>query len=255
MQTTVQNQRAIRLGSVVCRVDGQDIGALENAKFEATVETLRLVAHNARLEPRKRVTEAKLSADAWEIDVTKLPDLDGTGDLTTVTASPQTVSAEILQATGSVATGESFILAHSNANKTPVSAVTLKNGSTTVPASDYSVIVVDGKSRIIYTGSGLTLSGVGLNIAYTYTPNSSVTYTVKDIIRMIGMYSVEFVNTDENGQEFTIGFKKGYNSKGIEWNFQSDEKLDEVMKYPLEFVAFPDGQNELFYITDEQAVL
>ena len=38
------------------------------------------------------------------------------------------------------------------------------------------------------------------------------------------------------------------------WGFVADDAVDEVMKMPFEFEAFPDDQNKMLVIEDEQAV-
>ena len=61
-QTTVQNERSIRLGSAKLLVDGVDIGALQNAKLEVKMEVFQLKPDNAELTPRKKFRRLKSHA-------------------------------------------------------------------------------------------------------------------------------------------------------------------------------------------------
>lgn len=253
MQTTVQSSRAVRLGSAVIAWNGVNIGALQNAKLKIDESVVSLVADNAKLPPRKKITAASIMADLWEINLDTLATLDGVGDLTSVAGSSTPVTNEVVKASGTWATNEVLFVAGKNANGAIASSITVKNGATTlVLGTDYALVLENGKTGIVRVGTGLATSGIGINVSYTYTPAASKTYTGKDVMKLIGMYSVEIYNLDENGKKLGITFPQGYNNSGIEWSFTPDEKLDEVMKMPIEIKAFPDASGVLFQIYDEQ---
>lgn len=257
MQTSVQNAKSIRLGSVICRVNGVNIGALANAKFTAEVETLTLSAHNAKLPPSKKVSKVSLSCESWEIDVARLQVLDGLGTVTQLPSETKAVVGEQLSGAGMVAVGTVFTLDKSSSTGSVVTAVTVKNDTTTVQPADYTLFVnpATNKCQIRFTKAVTVAQGKKLTIDYTYQSHTAVQYTVADVNSVIGLYPVEFVNTNKDGKEFVIGLYSAYQANGIEWGFQADDKLDDVMSQSLEFVAFPDGDNLLYYIRDEQGVL
>jgi len=255
MQTKVQNENSLRLGSVICRVRGVDIGALANAKFTAETEVLTLAADNAKLPPRKKTTRVTLSCDSWEIDINRLKDLDGLGETTNLPSESIAITGEVL-ATADIVAGTAITLKKSNNTATPVTLVTVKNGTTTIDSAEYTVFVdpATKRSQVRFSAAVTVASGESVTIDYTYQSHAAVQYTVADVNSVIGTYPVEFVNTNKEGKEFLIGLYEAYQSKGIEWGFQSDDKLDEVMSQPLEFVALPDGDNLLYYIKDEQGI-
>jgi len=77
--------------------------------------------------------------------------------------------------------------------------------------------------------------------------------TYDDLIKAIDLYPVEFMN-DSEGKKFGIKFFKAYAKSSIALNFPSDEELDKTMELPIEFEAFPNDDNKLFEIIDEQNV-
>lgn len=242
------------MGSAVIMWNGVNIGALQNSKLKIEESVISLVADNAKLPPRKKITSASIMADIWEINLDTLATLDAVGTLTSVAATPVSPTAEVLQASGSWGTNTPLFFAGKQATGLIATAIVVKNGVTTLTlGTDYAVILENGKTGIVRVGTALTLTGIGINVGYTYTPAASKTYTGKDVMKLIGMYPVEIYNMDENGKKLGITFPQGYNASGIEWNFSADEKLDEVMKQSIEIKAFPDSTGVLFSIYDEQA--
>lgn len=256
MQTTVQNSRSIRLGSATLTVNGVNVGALQNAKLKVEESILQLVADNARLAPRKRIMKATISADLWEIWFDALALLDGVGTLTSTPGSSTPVTNEVLKATGATwNTNEILFFANAQGAGTVATAITVKNNSTNlVLGTDYAIVVLNGKTGVVRVGTGLVALTNGIRVDYTVTPNVKKTYTGLDVTKLIGTYPVEIANIDENGKKFGIKFPSAYNASWIEWSFSSDEKLDEVMKYPIELTALPDATNTFFIMEDEQSV-
>lgn len=255
-QTNVQNEKSIRFGSCILRINGVNIGALKNAKFTVEVNSSQLKADNAWLNMRKKVESAKVSCDAWEISVDNIAKFDGLGEVSSTPASPKQVTGEMLEIAGkTLKKGTSFTLKGRQNDGTIATAITLKNGSETIPATKYAVGLVNGYTQIIYTGDDIAkLSDGGLKVDYTHTPSARKTYKVKDVVKLIETSHIELENTDADGKKFIIEIPAAYNTKGPDLTFQADDKLEDVMQYPLEFEAKPTADNDLYYIHDEQSV-
>jgi aspartate 1-decarboxylase len=123
--------------------------------------------------------------------------------------------------------------------------------------SDYEVYIGDGSNGELgytYIVPLTSQSGV-LDADYTYTPNTKKTITFSDLSKLVSYYEVKFVNTDENGKEFTLTIPKAYSTENLTLNFVSDDAVDETMKVPIKLTAFPDDSNIMLYIEDEQSVI
>lgn len=254
--TKVQNERSVRVGSGVLKKGGVNLGLLEKAMLEMTVTTLQIRAHNGFLPPRKKVEKVTFSAELYEINLANFDKIDGLGESELITTSPKQITGEILKKSGSLEKNSIFTLQNKSSTGAVVTAVTLKNGSETIPTSDYAVAVdKNGNSQIVYTGNKInSLSTGGLSVDYTYVPAQKRTYTVKDIIKVIQLEDVTFENVDEFGKVFRIRIPEGYNTENMKLEFGSNDKLDEVMKLPIKIEAYPDEQGRLLIIEDEQAV-
>ncbi len=253
-QTTVQQTSSIRMGSGVLKIDGVNVGALNAAKLDTKFSVLSIKADNAKLPAFKKIESATFSAELYEVYLPNLNKIDSFGVLTAAAGSSTPVVAEILKASGLFAANEIIFFANPNGAGTVVSSIVVKNDSTTLTlGTDYNIILQDGKTGIARIGTALTLTGIGLNVGYTYTPNASRTITYSDIAKLVGYYTVSFENTDANGKKFSITFPKGYSSADLTMEFKSDDKIDEAMTVPFEVIAFPNSSNVLFTIYDEQA--
>lgn len=254
-QTNVQNEKSIRLGSCILRINGTNIGALQNAKLEVEVETSQLKADNAHLLPRKKYKSVKVSCDAWEISIDNIALFDGIGEVLSTPASPKQITGEVLQKSGTLKKGTSFTLKGRQADGSVATAITLKNGSETIASGKYQVVAIDGITKIIYMGDEIAkLNEGGLSVDYTHTPAQNKEYRAKDIIKLLETSHIELENTDADGKKFIVEIPAAYNTKGPSFDFQNDDKLDEVMKYPLEFEALARPGEPLFIIRDEQAI-
>jgi hypothetical protein len=175
--------------------------------------------------------------------------------LSSVAGSSTPVTAEILRATGTWGTNEPIFFAFANGDRSVVSSIVVKNGATTLTlGTDYAVVVDDGKTGIVRIGTALTLSGIGLNVGYTYTPNASKTITYSDVIKLISYYPFSFENTDADGKKFAIIIPKGYSASNITMEFPDDDATDKALTTPIEIRAYPDAGNVMFQIYDEQSV-
>ena len=94
------------------------------------------------------------------------------------------------------------------------------------------------------------------NILYTdtYTPNTKK-ITFSDLSKLVSYYEAQFINTDENGKEFTLTIPKAYSIENLQLGFVSDDAVDETMKVPIKLTAFPDDNNIMLHIEDEQSVV
>lgn len=253
-QTTVQNAKSVRLGSGVFKIGGVNIGLLKGAKVTADRSVVQFKADNGFLPPRAKLAKVKIEADLYEINLANFALIDGAGVASAVAGVSTPVTAEVLRAIGTWGTNEIIFPLFSNGDKTVVSSIVVKNGATTLAlGTDYAVVVENGKTGIVRVGTALTLTGIGLNMGYTYTPNAKNIYTYSDIMKSITLAQATFENTDENGKKFTVRIPKGYNTANISFAFASDDKLDEAVTFPISFEAYPDENNQLLVIEDEQA--
>lgn len=255
MQTAVQKSQSIRLGSVAMYLDSVNIGLLEDAQLEVAYNVIDLRAHNGKLPPRKKVESVKASASLWELFLDNIQKIDSHGTLENIAASPIAITGEALGTGWTV--GQPIKLANKNGANTEVSSIVIDaDASALSSGTDYDTYVADGtngETGYTYIVPLTSQSGV-LDADYSYTPNTTKKITWSDITKLISLYELKMVNTDENGKTLTVTIPQGYSSANMTWGFVSDDAVDEVMKMPFEFEAFPDSQNRLLVIEDEQAV-
>lgn len=253
-QTSVQQASSIRMGSGVLKIAGTNVGLLSAAKLEVTFDVLSIKADNGKLPAYKKVNEAKFSADLYEVYLPNLQAIDTHGVLTAVAASPVTVTAEA-HGTGWTV-GQPIKVTNKNGANTAVTSLVVKNNSTTLAdGTDYDTYVGDGANGtagFTYVVP-LTAQTGAITFGYSYTPYASRTVTYSDIAKLVGYYDVTFENTDANGKKFTINFPAGYSTSDLTMEFKSDDVIDEAMTVPFEVTAFPNAQNVLFSIVDEQS--
>jgi hypothetical protein len=191
-----------------------------------------------------------MTAEIWELYLDKLASLDGHGDLTSVAGTSTNVTGEVLSADGAAA-NVPLKLAKSNALGAIPTSITLnQNGSTAVTAANYVTYVKNGETYIV---PKIALTGE-VNIDYTVTPATAKVLTWSDVSKVLSFHEFKMINTDENGKALTITIPKGYSGSNLTWGFLSDDTVDDVMKQPIELTAYPDANNQLLVITDEQAV-
>lgn len=246
-QTQPQKSKAIRFGSGVLKVDGVNIWLLDNAKLLVEYNVIQIKAHNGYLPPKKKASSVKFTAELYEIDPANLYKVDGGGTVTTIAGTPVNVVNEAV--TASWVVGTLIRLANHNGAGTIVTSPVLKvDGTTKTLNTDYKLVLLDGQSYI----EPLTSQSWVITINYTYTPNASTRYSIKDLQTILAYHDVVFENSDENGKKFKITIPKANASGNVELGFVSDEAVDEVMKLPIEFTANPDDDNYLVHIDDEQ---
>lgn len=144
-------------------------------------------------------------------------------------------------------------LANKNGDNNEVSSISIqKDGGWLTLDTDYRVYVGgDGYTYILPLSNQ---TGV-LTADYIYTPNTKKTITFSDLSKLVSYYEAKFINTDENGKEFTLTIPKTYSTENLQLGFVSDDAVDETMKVPIKLTAFPDDNNIMLYIEDEQSVV
>lgn len=249
-QTQVQKANAVRLGSGVLKIDGTNIGLLNNAALTVEYNVIQIRANNGYLPSKKKPSRVALTAEIYEIDVANLLLVDGAGDVANIADTPVNVAGEALGTGWTV--GTPIKLANKNGNGTIVTSIVIDAaGSPLTAGTDYKAFLdSDGFTYIL----PLTVQAGVLDADYTYTPNESQKYTIKDVARLLTTHVVTFENTDENGKIFKITIPKGNSANNIVLGFVSDDAVDEAMTLPVEFVANPDEDNVMVFIEDEQSV-
>lgn len=257
MQTTVQNTKSIRLGSVKWLVDWVDYWLLDSAVMEIAYKILSLKASNWKLPPKTKPESVKISCEMYEIHLPNVKTLDSNFDYALVAWSPVEVEVEPLKvATSTWATWEKLVLANRNGNKSLVTPLVIKNWSTTLTKdTDYYAYTERNWDVIIERiGSNLTVASWGLTATYTYTPATMHKLTLKDVMKVAEYRENKFINTDENWKELRIIMPKWYKSNWWNLSFANDEDVDQAMKPAIEITADVNEDNTLLIIEDEQSV-
>jgi len=256
MQTQPQKIPSIRFGSGVLKIDGVNVGLLDNGKMAIEFATLRLKAHNGQLPVKKKIESVKFTAELYEIHLPNISAIDTHGILTASAGSPVNVTAEALGTGWTV--GTPIKISNKNGAGTIVTSVVVdEDGSPLTLNTDYRLYVADGtngESGYTYIVPLTAQTGV-LDVDYTYTPHVSKTITFSDVTKLVGYYEVVFENTDENGKVLRLTIPKGYSGGTMEFGFVADDAIDETMKVPFELDAYPDENNVMLIIYDEQSVV
>lgn len=261
MQTSVQNESAVRFGNGILAIGGVNIGALRDAKALITYKVAQFRAHNAILRPRKKIESVKLTAVLFELDLDNIATIDGHGILSNTAGSPTAVTGEVLK-TGAWTQGTPLKLANKDGDNTIVGSIVIKAGSTYGGSSaltlntDYRTYVGDGTNgELGYTYIvPITSNSGNIYADYSYTPNTKKTITWSDVAKLIATYEATFTNTDENGKVFKVTLPEAYNSGNFDLTFASDDDVEKTAEMPIELTAYPDDTNRLIYLEDEQAV-
>jgi len=255
-QTQVQKTKAIRFGSGVLKIDGTNLGLLDNAQLVVAFNTVQLRAHNGYLPVKKKIENIEFTAELYEVHLDNIQQIDSHGVLSNTAWSPVNVTGEALGTGWTI--GSPLKLANKNSANTEVGSIIIDaDASALSEGSDYEVYIGDGSNGELgytYIVPLTSQSGV-LDADYTYTPNTKKTITFSDLSKLVSYYEVKFVNTDENGKEFTLTIPKAYSTENLTLNFVSDDAVDETMKVPIKLTAFPDDSNIMLYIEDEQSVI
>lgn len=250
MQTTVQNEKEIRLGSVIFEADfgngRKNLGALREAVLTISKLTTNLTFDNAKASPRRKIQDLLLGASLYEFSLEKLRMIEGLGELSSLDGTETTGTQNI----ASVSANQSVELEFQNWDGSMIAAIDTATAGGT-PFTDYELIQVDGKTYIKFA-----TAKTDVVLEYKFTPLASQTLVFSDVIQAIDMHAFRFTNMNGEGKKLQITFPLGYsNNDSTELNFQADESTDDAMSYPVSIKAFPAKDQKLCTILDEQGVL
>ena len=254
MQTPVQRSDSIRMWNGILKLDGVNIWALKGAWLEVSFLIAQLKFANSKLPPRKKIDQVKFNAELAELFLDNIAKVDGIGDLVNTAGTPVTVTDESYWAVGIAYTPVKLL--NQNGDDSIITITNVKADGTTVTASSYSTYVGDGENGEVWATYLVFKSAQAgeITVTYTYTPNLSKAVIYKDVLKALNLYEVTFENTDENGKKFGIKIYKGYATSNLAFDFPEDDDLESVASIPVEFIGYPDGNNNIFEIFDEQAV-
>lgn len=261
MQNTIQKTAALRFWSGILSVSTDDgatytnLWGLKDAKVTVKKKIKEMVLDNARMPPKIKIEEIKLSATLYEIVLANLNSIDGFADYSSVTGSATPVTAEA-KGTGWTI-GKPIRLNYKNGANTQVASIVVKAGGSALTVStNYVIYVGDGTNGDLgYTYVvPVTASALAITVDYSYTPYQRNEQLFKDVEKYLSTNRFKFVNLDANGKEFGIEFYKGYNVGDTEFAFKSDDDTD-AMGLWIEIKAFPNSSNAFMRIWDEQNVL
>ena len=254
MQTPVQRSDAIRMWNGILKLDWVNIWALKWAWLEVSFLIAQLKFANSKLPPRKKLDQVKFNAEIAELYLDNLSKIDGIWDLVNTAGTPVNITDESYWDVGIAYTPVKLL--NKNGDNTIITITNVKAWGTTVTASSYSTYVWDGENGELGETYLLfkSVQAGEITVTYTYTPNATKTLTYKDILKALSLYEVIFENTDENGKKFGIKIYKGYATNNLAFDFPEDDDLESVSSIPVEFIGYPDGNNNLFEIFDEQSV-
>jgi len=255
MQTVVQKTESVRFGSWV--IEGNNgagwvnLGMASDIVLDITQITKQFIWANAKMPPKSNISEAKLNFNHYEFDMTFLNLISWNFDYSVVAGTLVNIVWEALWTGWTVDTP--IALANKNWDDSEVASIVIDaDGSPLVLNTDYSVYVYLWVTFIL----PITAQTGVLDADYDYTPNASKTAEFGDSDRSLSLNQFRFVNTNENGEKFTIEFYKAYNAEGITLNFQWDDDEDPA-SYPVSLTAFEDdtkvANKNLFRIIDEQS--
>jgi len=255
MQTQVQKPESIRLWSGVFKIDWVNIWVMKDAGLEATTLIWQIKWHNGKLPPRQKLDWLKFKGTMIEINLENVNKVFG-WEFSSVAWNPVVVTWES-HGTGWVV-WTPFKLNNKNGDNTIVASITIKAGwSALVLNTDYRTYVwdwVNGELWYTYIVP-LTAQTLAITADYTYTPYAKKVITYDDLIRVISMYPIEFINTDANGKQFWVKIFQAYATNSINFNFPSDDDIEASLELPMEFWAYPDSNNKYYEIIDEQDVI
>ena len=232
VQTTVQNDDAVRFGSAKIEYGATlgaivDYGAAENVVFQEILKQYTVESDNAGTIVTGIAGQgAKVSFDWLEPDLAKYYTLRGGIDLPIpITATPVPVTSEVF--TFDTVEREAVRLLHKNGAGTEVASISVKDVTDVITYTlntDYVVVVdKDGWTCLARPATGSTiLDGQIVHANYTYTPYASYTLTTGGKHKMTKGV-VRLTNTDENGKILRITLYKCYVDAGIIVKYKKDD--------------------------------
>jgi len=254
MQTPVQRSESIRMWNGILKLDWVNIWAIKSAWLEVSFLLAQLKFANTKLPPRKKLDEVKFNAEIVELHLDNLAKIDGIWDLLNTAGTPVIITDESY---GDVWIAYTPIkLKSQNGDDSLIAITNVKAWGSTVTTTSYSTYVWDGENGekgATYLVFKSVQAGE-ITVTYDFTPNTTKTLTYKDLLKALTLYELIFENTDENGKKFGIKIYKGYATSNLAFDFPEDDDLESVSSIPVEFIGYPDQNNNVFEIFDEQSV-
>ena len=253
-QTNIQNQNAVRVGSVKLEVgislaSMTNVGALRGVSWKQKGKTDEILFDNA--EKIKKFSDGNvfsLIASLCEINWDNIQAMnDGQVTIVNNAGTLQTVVAEA-KGTGWTV-GVPIRANFKNGSNTIVGAIVVKAGAPTlVLNTDYRTYVADGTNGVAgYTYIvPETAQTLAITFGYTYTPNASKTISFNASGTKVGKY-IRITNTDSNGKTQVIVMSGTSNLNPIEITFASDNEAN-ISEMPIEL------EGTMVNIVDEQVV-
>lgn len=254
MQTPVQKSESIRMWNGVLKIDWVNIWALKWAWLEVSFLIAQLKFANSKLPPRKKLDQVKFNAEIVELYLDNLAKIDGIWNLTTTPGTTQTKTDESYW---EVWTPYSPIkIKNKNWDNSLIVLTSVKAGWTVVGTTSYTTYLWDGINWEIWYTYLIFKSAQtwDIQITYDFTPVTTKTLTYEELLKALNLYELVFENTDENGKKFWIKIYKWYSTSNLAFDFPEDDDLESIASIPVEFIGYPDDNNKVFEIFDEQAV-
>ena len=253
MQTTVQNEAAIRDGSVRIEVGDDpssyvDIGAIRNPVFTSLVENQSIEFDNVK-DFKKFVNGDKVqfAFELIEINLTNMAQLDaGLVTLSTVAGTP-VAGASYLVASGAWSYNNFIAFDNQNGDGTAptVNSVTLGTDGLIVLDTDFVMVKQGGTWGIVIIDSTtVTTEAQTVTINTDYTPAASKKLSFSNSGTKTEKY-VRVTNTDENGKVFQFVISEATNFSAPSIDFAGDDEA-EVAVLPIQM------EGTLVEIIDEQ---
>ena len=255
-QTTIQNLNAIRTGSVKFEYGSDfgslvDAGAINNFVWTHGGETVEIELDNVdNIRKLKNNDQYSITFDMAETSFDNLAGLFS-GNFTTTNIAGSLVSG----AAQTVASGnwsfDKFIeIENQNGDGSAITinSVTLGTDGALVADTDYFVIKNAQNKYGIYIidSATVTTEAQDVVINYDYTPNASVRMTPQTG-GIAPTYVVQFTNTDDDGNAFTIRMENVSSVNQLSLPFPGDG-TDDVAQISVEL------EGKLVYADDTQAI-
>lgn len=244
MQTQIQKDAAIRMGSIVLEVGPTlgslvNVGALRDISFNQKGESAAIKFDNAQeIKTFRNGSKFSLDATLAEINWSNIAIMNDGQVVVTPVAGVSTPVVNEAKGTGWVQ-GTPFRLNNKNGANTVVTGIVIKeNGVTLVLNTDYRVYVGNGTNGELGYTYIVPLSARTLAITadYAYVPSASKVVTFNENGKMVEKF-IRITNTNEAGQTKVYVLSGVTNVAPIEIDFAGDEE-NEVATLPISLEGY-----------------
>jgi hypothetical protein len=253
MQTEIQNQNAIRGGSVLLEVGPSlltlvNLGVLRDVSVDQQGESSIIPFDNGEgLSKFRNARTFQLNANLYEINFENLAIInDGEIEVTTVPGNAVNGDDQLIPAE-SYELGQVFEINAYNADGTPPT-VNSVIGTTDGAITGYSLVkLANGRYGIALDASGdATTNTQDLTVNTDYTPAAKKEITINDTGTRTKKW-MRITNTDENGKQLVYIFTGTTNVAPLSIDLAGDNE-DDVAALPISL------EGRLVRIEDTQAV-